>query len=80
MSFPNKILYVRLILHQVAGLQSSLEEDFIFKATVSVVRTSVSITQEEAILSTCPLNPPKHLKPPSDDFLQSCFSGFTQKE
>ena len=41
MSFPNKILYVLLILHQVAGLQSSLGEDFIFKATVSVVRTSV---------------------------------------
>lgn len=40
MSFPNKILYVLLIL-QVAGLQPSLGEGFIFKVTAYMARTSM---------------------------------------
>lgn len=41
MSSPSKILYVLLVLHQVAVLPSSLGEDFVFKATVKMARASI---------------------------------------
>lgn len=74
MSFPSKLLYVLLILCQVAGLQSLLREKFIFKVTVHTARASIKHHPRGSDIVKMPTSPFQTSQPhPLLTFLTPAF-------